>query len=69
MQLTMFRDSISLDAQRIKNLIFDSIAAISSLYVFHTVEKGHLGCESWRDFGQSTPRLAACSVTQPLLFM
>lgn len=69
MQLTKFSASISLDAQRTKNLIFDSIAAISSLCGFGTIEKYHLEHKSQRDLGQSTPRPAASSMIQPLSLM
>lgn len=46
MQLTKFSTSISLGAQRNKNGIFDSVAAISSFCVFDTIEKYHLENES-----------------------
>lgn len=69
MQLTKFSASVSLDAQKTVNLIFDSIAAISSLCGFGTIEKCHLGHESQKDLGQSTLRPAACSMGQPLSLM
>lgn len=48
MQLKKFSSSASFHAQRAKNLVFNTIAAISSLCVFGTTGKFHKGHESLR---------------------